>query len=153
MSVGQPGTDRIGRVEDGWSNSVPVEHWVSSGVFVRDDRVLMCHRRADLLWYPDVWDFPGGHLEAGESAVTALERESAEELGIEIAGPYPELARWVTDDEDITFVLIRHWEGIPQNHAPEEHDDLQWFTLAEALDLKLPDPRYPDLLRRALLQT
>ncbi len=130
-----------------------VKHCVSSGVFVRDGHVLMCHRRADLPWYPDVWDFPGGHLEDGETAVTALQRESREELGIEIAEPYLVLDRWVADDEDITFVLVRHWEGTPQNHAPEEHDDLRWFTLADALDHKLPDARYPDLISRALLQS
>jgi 8-oxo-dGTP pyrophosphatase MutT (NUDIX family) len=25
--------------------------------------VLMCHRHPDREWAPDVWDFPGGHIE------------------------------------------------------------------------------------------
>ncbi|WP_433427484.1 NUDIX hydrolase [Nonomuraea sp. CA-141351] len=28
------------------------------------DRVLLCHRSAGRRWYPDVWDLPGGHVEA-----------------------------------------------------------------------------------------
>ena len=129
-----------------------IEHRVAVGVFVQDGRVLMCHRRADSSWYADVWDFPGGHLEDGEDALTALEREATEELGVVTAGPYTVLDRWIADDEDITFVLVRNWDGIPRNQAIDEHDDLGWFTLTEALSRKLPDPRYPDLLRRSLAQ-
>ena len=25
------------------------------------ERILLCHRRPDRAWYPDVWDLPGGH--------------------------------------------------------------------------------------------
>ena len=128
-----------------------VQHRVSVGVFVQGDRVLMCHRRPDLSRYPDVWDFPGGHLEGEETAVSALRREAWEELGIETGEPYLELDRWIADDEDITFVLVRNWKGTPENRAPEEHDDLRWFTLPESLERNLPDPRYPDLLGRVLL--
>lgn len=47
-------------------------------------------------------------------------------------------------------VELLSWTGTPANRAPEEHDDLRWFTLAEALALTLPDPRYPELLRGVL---
>ncbi|RIQ27371.1 NUDIX domain-containing protein [Jiangella rhizosphaerae] len=128
-----------------------VEHRVAVAVLVDGHRVLMCHRRADRTWYPDVWDFPGGHLEDGETAVDAARRECREELGIEVAAAHEELGRWVEGDEDITFVRLLSWDGTPRNVAPEEHDDLRWVTLAEALELTLADPRYPDLLRRVLV--
>ncbi|MGY1698758.1 NUDIX domain-containing protein [Geodermatophilus sp. SYSU D00766] len=33
-------------------------------------------------WYPDAWDFPGGHLEPGEDEPAAPARELSEELGV-----------------------------------------------------------------------
>ena len=38
-----------------------------AALLVRDGRMLLCHRSAGRRWYPDVWDFPGGHVEGGES--------------------------------------------------------------------------------------
>lgn len=127
-------------------------HRVVSGMLIQGDRVLMCHRRADRAWYPDVWDFPGGHLEDGETHQAALTRELREELGIESEGEGTFVARWVAEDlsEDITFLRVRDWRGDLVNLAPEEHDELAWFTLAEALSLKLPDPRYEPLLGNLL---
>ncbi|MBB5788336.1 NUDIX hydrolase [Jiangella mangrovi] len=128
-----------------------VEHRVAVAVLVRDDRVLMCHRRADRTWYPDVWDFPGGHIEDGETVADCARRECGEELGIDAGAAHRELARWVEGDEDITFIQLLSWTGTPSNCAPEEHDDVRWFGLTEALELTLPDPRYPELLRRVLV--
>ena len=136
----------------GSDSAVPgVTHRVVSGMLTRGGRVLMCHRRADRAWYPDVWDFPGGHLEDGETHQAALTRELREELGIESEGG-TFVARWVAEDlsEDITFLRVHDWSGDLVNLAPDEHDDLGWFTLAEALSRELPDPRYEPLLREVL---
>ena len=38
-------------------------HDVVAALLVRADRVLLCHRSPDRRWFPDVWDFPGGHVE------------------------------------------------------------------------------------------
>lgn len=111
-------------------------HTVVVGALVRDSRVLLVHRRPDKHAYPNVWDLPGGHLEAGESELGALRRELHEELGVEIetssashlchltAGPAQEpvlLSAW----------LVRDWSGTPANVAPEEHDDIGWFGVEE----------------------
>lgn len=56
---------------------------VSIGVFgvIFDERkrVLLCHRRDY-----DLWNLPGGGLEAGESPHDALKREVFEETGLEV---------------------------------------------------------------------
>ena len=121
------------------------------GALVRDGRVLLGHRRADKRAYPDVWELPGGVMEAGESELDALARELREELGVEIAtesaahlcrvaaGPAGEpavLSAW----------LVTEWEGAPANLAPEEHDDIGWFGLHE-----LPPPAH-EVVRAAVVE-
>ena len=46
-------------------------------------RVLLSRRRVDQAM-PNMWEFPGGKVEAGESPELALAREVREELGCEV---------------------------------------------------------------------
>lgn len=112
-------------------------------------RVLLVHRRSTKRARPDLWDLPGGVVEAGESELDALARELEEELGVRIAtasacrldrvvaGPAGERVR-------LSAWLVRDWEGTPTNVAVVEHDDLRWFTRAQ-----LPPP--PHVVVRAAL--
>ncbi len=49
---------------------------ISRGLAIRDGKVLLCRNRG-----ADYWYFPGGHVEPGETAAEALEREFLEESG------------------------------------------------------------------------
>jgi 8-oxo-dGTP pyrophosphatase MutT (NUDIX family) len=82
-----------------------------------DGRVLLCHRSPGRRWYLDVWDLPGGHVEAAESPARAPVREVHEELGVSIAEPSgPELARFVTAAFDMRVWLVRACLDL---HQPE----------------------------------
>ena len=127
---------------------------VVCGLLVRSSRVLFVHRNAARDWAPNCWDAPGGHIEQGESDFDALRRELAEELGVSVA---PDDVRLVThlrgDDFDARVFLVERWSGSPENRAPEEHDDLRWFSEEELPGLVLADPDLLDIvlgeLRRA----
>jgi 8-oxo-dGTP diphosphatase len=57
--------------------------WVAAVALIdADGRVLLAQRPPGKSM-AGLWEFPGGKLEAGESAESALVRELAEELGIE----------------------------------------------------------------------
>ena len=120
------------------------------GALVREARVLLAHRSPSKRAYPDVWDLPGGVVEAGESELGALRRELHEELGVRIAtGSVSHLCRLTAGPADepalLSAWLVRDWQGTPANVAPEEHDDIGWFRLEE-----LP-PLAHELVRTALL--
>lgn len=59
----------------------PALRFVAAALIVRGGEVLICQRRADQPMALQ-WEFPGGKIEAGESAEEALARELDEELGI-----------------------------------------------------------------------
>src|SRR5688572_29566846 len=98
--------------------------------FIRDgDRVLLCHRSAQCLRYPDVWELPGGHVEPGELPAASLARELREELGIEVAPPTaPPMHEIHGDAVHMQIWLIETWMGTPANVAPDEHDAIAWFA-------------------------
>lgn len=113
--------------------------------------MLLVHRSPSKRWFPNVWDFPGGHLEPGESSSEALVRELWEELGIEIALPVgTPLLTIQTLDARIVIWKVVEWDGVVTNAAPDEHDTFGWFTPKEASVLNLADAKYPALIELAL---
>ncbi len=115
------------------------------------ERVLLAHRHPARRRYPDCWDVPGGHVEDGEAAASALVRELSEELGITIAPPSPEPRyRLVGDGHDLDLWVVRTWSGSIHNRAPEEHDDLRWFEAGDVAQLPLGHERYPELIAEVL---
>jgi mutator protein MutT len=122
-----------------------------AALVIRDGRVLLCHRSAERRWYPDVWDFAGGHVEAGETPARALVRELREELGVTIKEPSgPELARVVTAAFDMRIWLVGAWAGDLTNAAPAEHDRIGWFGAPELTRLRLAHDSYVPLITRTL---
>ncbi|WP_182478404.1 NUDIX domain-containing protein [Clavibacter phaseoli] len=129
-----------------------MEHRVACGLLVRSAHVLSAHRSSTKAWYPHVWDFPGGHLEPGESSLRAPVRELREELDVEIDPPAGGPVRVLEmADARIEIWRIVSWDGVVTNAAPEEHDAIGWFTAREAAALDLADARYPQLIRDALI--
>src|SRR5436853_6359013 len=57
---------------------------VAAGLIFDNGRLLITQRRPED-HLPNLWEFPGGKVEAGETFEHCLVREIREELGIEIA--------------------------------------------------------------------
>lgn len=58
---------------------------VAAGLITRGDEILL-GQRSPFGSHPFKWEFPGGKVEAGETAAEALRRELREELAIEADG-------------------------------------------------------------------
>jgi 8-oxo-dGTP diphosphatase len=89
---------------------------VAVGILRRSDgRVLLAQRLAGTP-YAGYWEFPGGKLEAGESAHDALVRELDEELGIAIERAAPWLVRryeYAHAHVELNFFRVFAWRGEP----------------------------------------
>ncbi len=92
-----------------------------------DGRVLVTRRAADR-HQGGLWEFPGGKVEPGESAVAGLRRELREELGIELEHEQP-LRRIRHDYGDRRVLLevrrVTGYRGVPQ---PREDQPMRWLA-------------------------
>jgi 8-oxo-dGTP diphosphatase len=77
------------------------------------------------------WEFPGGKVGAGESERTALTRELAEELGVEVgtARPCMRLKHTYPDrDVELSLWIIERYAGTP---AGLDGQALKWVHPAD----------------------
>lgn len=111
-----------------WSNVVMLQ--VVAAVIEREERILICRRRPGQ-FHALQWEFPGGKVEAGETAAQALARELEEELGVrgargeEIAGyefTYPGRPAI-----QLLFFRVLEFEGEPRNLIFQE---IRWAPRA-----------------------
>ena len=109
----------------------PALRFVAAALIVRGGEVLICQRRADQPMALQ-WEFPGGKIEAGESAEEALARELDEELGIKATvGPLVTRIRHNYRHGgavDLQFFAVREFEGELENRIFAQ---LRWARFEE----------------------
>ncbi|MEW5893757.1 MAG: Nudix family hydrolase [Pseudomonadota bacterium] len=101
---------------------------VAAAVIERPDGSFLMACRPEGKAYAGWWEFPGGKVEAGETAREALVRELREELGIAVTGAYPWLSRcydYPHAQVDLRFFRVTGWQGEPH---PHEGQRLAWVN-------------------------
>ena len=67
------------------NESAPKKHIHVACALIERDGLVLAALRSAVMSIPLKWEFPGGKLEAGESAEECLRRELVEEMGVTIA--------------------------------------------------------------------
>jgi 8-oxo-dGTP diphosphatase len=109
----------------------PALRFVAAALIIREGKVLIGQRRPDQPM-ASLWEFPGGKIEAGETAQQALERELAEELGIQ-ATIGQQIIRIRHNYRhggavDLQFFVVRDFTGEIVNQI---YQQVRWVTLEE----------------------
>lgn len=118
----------------------PVE--VVAGILEREGRYLVA-LRSDEGELPGRWEFPGGKIEAEESAEAALAREFQEELNVTIAvGAKIGVGVHRTARAHIRLSGFRVYlrAGLP---AARVHKELRWVALGELRNLSFAPADIP----------
>ena len=105
---------------------------------IRNDGQILITKRRDNVHLANLWEFPGGKVEAGESLEGALQREILEEIGIKIRVD----SEFLIIDHDYPTKSVRlHFfncsvlEGVP---SPLDVADLRWVKPENLDDYEFP---------------
>lgn len=94
----------------------------------RGDRLLVLKRRPDD-FMPNLWEIPGGHVDAGESLPDALARELAEETALQLVRIERFLGQFDYAGE---FGRTRQWNFIVTTRGDvirhPEHSEAAWAS-------------------------
>ncbi len=123
---------------------------VVAGVLVGASGRVLIAQRAATGSEAGKWEFAGGKIRPGESALAALGRELTEELGIQISAAEPlSVVRWRGPPRPLNLhtFTVRDWHG--EAH-PHEHQALRWVAPAELIQYPMPAPDRPIRARLAL---
>jgi len=116
---------------------------VAVGVILDDlGQVLLSFRHPDS-HQGGLWEFPGGKLEAGETVQTALGRELAEELGIQVLVTEPLIT--VKHDYSDKRVLLDVWlvHSFSGEAESREQQPVRWVPIAELANYRFPAANRP----------
>ena len=112
-------------------------------VLLLDSPAVLMIQRADAL-FPGYWNLPGGHVHAGEDALTAAVRELREEVGVLAARSDLRFVgvshyRPPTRSEKISFTFAaRQWAGEPKIVEHDRFSAASWFSSAQPPSLIMP---------------
>jgi len=112
---------------------------LAAKAFVINDRgeLLIIKRRPNDVHSPDVWEVPGGRLEVGEDPIEGVQRETREEVSIEIDVQEPLGVRSFTrdDGQHITMMVFRAKPCTTGIVLSEEHTAFEWVPMDKAREM------------------
>lgn len=125
------------------ANSPPPPIPVVCALIERDGTVLVAQRPRHK-HLPLKWEFPGGKVEPGEAAETAIVRELREELGIvfTVTRALPRFTHAYAETIEMIPFVGRLAPGSPEPH-PHEHIALRWVKPADLPRLDLAAADFP----------
>jgi 8-oxo-dGTP pyrophosphatase MutT (NUDIX family) len=139
------GADESEEDREGEKNE-PQVHDSAGIIFVAPNGHVLFLRRDSQANHGGDWDWPGGHLEPGETLLEGAIRESHEECGYRApAEKVREMSRAITEDMDFTTFIC----PVDQMFTPDisrdefghrEHDDWRWADPRDP-----PQPLHPGI--------
>lgn len=118
---------------------------VVAAALMNEEEKILIARRPPGKHMGDLWEFPGGKVEPGETPEGALIRELEEELGVEIDVEDLKAFTFCTYEyEEYPLVLLlylcQRWRGDPQ---PIEAPEVAWVEASELARHPMPPADEP----------
>ncbi len=121
------------------------------GIIRRSDNNIFLAQRAADSSMANMWEFPGGKIEPGETPKQALTRELQEETGIEVVSAQAwDRVEHIYDDLMLTlhFFMVDKWHGEPWGR---EGQPSRWVAQRDLQADEFP-PANADIVARLLAE-
>ncbi|MEH7503831.1 (deoxy)nucleoside triphosphate pyrophosphohydrolase [Neobacillus drentensis] len=110
---------------------------VVAAIIENEQQEILCALRSPEMSLPNMWEFPGGKVEANEDIYSALIREIDEELGCKIK-TFKEVFNENTHEYETFYINLisikcKVVDGTP---TPSEHSKLIWLNRENLESLK-----------------
>lgn len=117
-----------------------LNHNIAAKAFIVNDagEILCIKRRPNDVHNPGAWDLPGGRLEEGESPFEGVQRETREEVSLEVTVHNPLTIHHFTrqDGQLITLIvfLCKQADSGQPVQLSEEHTEYKWLSIDDAYE-------------------
>lgn len=125
---------------------------VAVGILLNERGEVLIAKRPDNVHQGGLWEFPGGKVEANETALAALKREFKEEVNLTIhqADPYMEIRHDYGDK--VVFLDIYRSQDFSGEAWGAEGQPVCWVPLASLPHYLFPAANQP-IIEKLLLQS
>jgi len=105
------------------------------GAVIKENEKILCAKRGNTKTLPNMWEFPGGKIEKGETPEIALIREIQEEMQC-LVEVHEKIAHTIYEYDFATVHLTTFncsiASGIP---ILKEHSEIKWLSIQELNNL------------------
>jgi 8-oxo-dGTP diphosphatase len=121
-----------------------IQKIVSTGLLMKDNKVLVIQRSERESFLPGYYELPGGKVDFGEDPAEALSREFKEEvnLDVKVGSPYYTFSYISENGNRHTVEILYKVRLLDETTQPniklsEDHSDSKWIGLDQLEQLQL----------------
>lgn len=106
------------------------------GAVIEENGLILCAKRGNTKTLANLWEFPGGKIEKGETPQEALSREITEEMGCQVV--IGELVETTKHEYDFGIVDLTTFKCTLLKGRPTltEHAEIRWLEPRELLSVE-----------------
>lgn len=111
---------------------------IGVAVIINEKQEILIDKRLPTGLMANLWEFPGGKIEAGETPQDCIKREIKEELGVDIVVNYHLIDITHTYSEFMVTLSVYMCHIITGKPQPLQCAEIRWITVSQLHNFEFP---------------